>query len=189
MPYRTTVDLPDSVRDHLPPHAQAIYLAAFNNAWRQHARDPDGEASVASHCMGSGQAMLLQGRQYLGADVVVARRHDRTQQALLRCRTQRGRRRGTGVRRDIQTDHDRSVIRCLPQQGARAQAGNTAYQTPIDPQRHEIAGNMRRFPRPDVPESWQQRRSDQIVITHHGCLVRQHFGDAPELPAVQDLAM
>jgi len=46
MPYRETADLPESVQSHLPPHAQEIYLAAFNNAWRQHARDPDGEATV-----------------------------------------------------------------------------------------------------------------------------------------------
>ena len=46
MPYDRTDDLPESVRGHLPPHAQEIYLAAFNNAWRQHARDPDGEAVV-----------------------------------------------------------------------------------------------------------------------------------------------
>ena len=46
MPYRTTDELPDSVRLHLPPHAQEMYVAAFNNAWRQHARGPDGEAIV-----------------------------------------------------------------------------------------------------------------------------------------------
>jgi cation transport regulator len=46
MPYRTTDDLPDSIRHHLPPHAQAIFLAAFNNAWQQHAQDPDREATV-----------------------------------------------------------------------------------------------------------------------------------------------
>jgi cation transport regulator len=46
MPYASTDDLPESVRGHLPPHAREIYLAAFNNAWRQHARDPDGEAVV-----------------------------------------------------------------------------------------------------------------------------------------------
>lgn len=46
MPYRTTDDLPDSVRLHLPLHAREIYLAAFNNAWRQHATDPDREAVV-----------------------------------------------------------------------------------------------------------------------------------------------
>ena len=46
MPYRTVDDLPPSVRAHLPIHAQEIYLAAFNNAWRQHANDPDGEAIV-----------------------------------------------------------------------------------------------------------------------------------------------
>jgi cation transport regulator len=46
VPYRDTADLPDSVRSHLPPHAQEIYLAAFNNAWQQHAGDRDGEAIV-----------------------------------------------------------------------------------------------------------------------------------------------
>nr|WP_294505727.1 ChaB family protein [uncultured Rhodopila sp.] len=46
MPYRETEDLPQSVREHLPQHAQEIYLAAFNNAWQQHERDPDIEAIV-----------------------------------------------------------------------------------------------------------------------------------------------
>jgi cation transport regulator len=46
MPYLTTNDLPDSVRGHLPPHAQAIYLAAFNNAWLHHASGPNAEAIV-----------------------------------------------------------------------------------------------------------------------------------------------
>ncbi|HWA44028.1 MAG TPA: ChaB family protein [Hypericibacter adhaerens] len=32
-----TDDLPPSVRRHLPPHAQEIYLAAFNNAWAEYA--------------------------------------------------------------------------------------------------------------------------------------------------------
>ena len=32
MPYKTVNDLPDSVRDHLPKHAQEIFQAAFNNA-------------------------------------------------------------------------------------------------------------------------------------------------------------
>jgi cation transport regulator len=46
MPYRTPDDLPVAIRSHLPPHAQEIYLSAFNAAWRQHADDPDGEAVV-----------------------------------------------------------------------------------------------------------------------------------------------
>jgi cation transport regulator len=46
MPYRVLDDLPESVRTHLPPHAQEIYLAAFNNAWSQHAAEPNGEAAV-----------------------------------------------------------------------------------------------------------------------------------------------
>ena len=40
MPYAMITDLPDSVRRHLPTHAQEIFLAAFNNAWRQHQGDP-----------------------------------------------------------------------------------------------------------------------------------------------------
>jgi cation transport regulator len=40
MPYRRLADLPGSVKDHLPKHAQEIYMEAFNNAWDQYA-DPD----------------------------------------------------------------------------------------------------------------------------------------------------
>lgn len=43
MPYLTNDDLPPSVRNHLPDHAQAIYREAFNHAWEQYAIDPRGE--------------------------------------------------------------------------------------------------------------------------------------------------
>jgi len=33
MPYAVIEDLPPAVRSHLPPHAQEIYLGAFNGAW------------------------------------------------------------------------------------------------------------------------------------------------------------
>jgi len=36
MPYDKLSDLPDSVRDNLPRHAQEIYLEAFNSAWEQY---------------------------------------------------------------------------------------------------------------------------------------------------------
>lgn len=36
MPYKTLDDLPKSVRDHVPKHAQEIYQAAFNSAWEQY---------------------------------------------------------------------------------------------------------------------------------------------------------
>ena len=36
MPYRNTSELPRSVRQHLPAHAQDIYLKAFNSAWKQY---------------------------------------------------------------------------------------------------------------------------------------------------------
>lgn len=32
MPYKTIRDLPPSVKDHLPEHAQEIYKEAFNHA-------------------------------------------------------------------------------------------------------------------------------------------------------------
>lgn len=34
MPYHTLSDLPASVKDHLPKHAQEIYLEAFNHAFQ-----------------------------------------------------------------------------------------------------------------------------------------------------------
>jgi cation transport regulator len=36
MPYKNTSDLPESVRDNLPSHAQDIYKEAFNSAWDQY---------------------------------------------------------------------------------------------------------------------------------------------------------
>jgi cation transport regulator len=43
MPCQFNEDLPSSVRNHLPPHAQDIYREAFNSAYRQHACDPRRE--------------------------------------------------------------------------------------------------------------------------------------------------
>ena len=40
MPYTSTSDLPDNVRNVLPAHAQEIYMEAFNSAWDQYDR-PD----------------------------------------------------------------------------------------------------------------------------------------------------
>jgi cation transport regulator len=46
MPYPSLRDLPSSVRDHLPEHAQEIFRAAFNNAWFAHAEDPRQEEAA-----------------------------------------------------------------------------------------------------------------------------------------------
>lgn len=40
MPYDRLSDLPDSVQDNLPKHAQEIYRAAFNSAEEEYS-DPD----------------------------------------------------------------------------------------------------------------------------------------------------
>ncbi len=37
MPYDKTNELPDSVRNALPAHAQEIYRSAYNNAWDEYA--------------------------------------------------------------------------------------------------------------------------------------------------------
>ncbi|HEU5440729.1 MAG TPA: ChaB family protein [Ktedonobacterales bacterium] len=37
MPYSSTNELPESVRGHLPAHAQRIFMDAFNNAWDEYA--------------------------------------------------------------------------------------------------------------------------------------------------------
>ena len=47
MPYDRIGDLPDSVRDNVPKHAQEIYKEAFNSAWSEYkdADDRRGDAS------------------------------------------------------------------------------------------------------------------------------------------------
>jgi cation transport regulator len=40
MPYNSLSDLPVAVKDHLPEHAQEIYMKAFNSAWEDY-KDPD----------------------------------------------------------------------------------------------------------------------------------------------------
>jgi len=39
MPYAANADLPASVRNHLPDHAQDIYREAFNHAYAAHKGD------------------------------------------------------------------------------------------------------------------------------------------------------
>jgi len=43
MPYRSITELPDSVKDNLPQHAQDIYKEAFNSAYEEYASSDDGE--------------------------------------------------------------------------------------------------------------------------------------------------
>ena len=38
MPYAKTTELPASVKNHLPKHAQEIYMKAFNSAWEEYKR-------------------------------------------------------------------------------------------------------------------------------------------------------
>jgi len=45
--YKSNDDLPESVRDNLPVHAQEIYREAFNNAWEQY-KDPEDRRGDAS---------------------------------------------------------------------------------------------------------------------------------------------
>jgi cation transport regulator len=47
MPYMDLDDLPASVRNNLPKHAQEIYRAAYNNAWDEYAQDEERAHKVA----------------------------------------------------------------------------------------------------------------------------------------------
>jgi cation transport regulator len=53
MPYDAISELPDSVRDNLPRHAQEIYKEAFNSAWEQYdepeERRGDGSREEVAH--------------------------------------------------------------------------------------------------------------------------------------------
>lgn len=47
MPYQTSTDLPERVKNNLPNHAQESYMKAFNSAWDQYEdpKDRQGDAS------------------------------------------------------------------------------------------------------------------------------------------------
>ncbi len=47
MPYEDVKDLPESVREHLPKHAQEIYRAAYNSAWEEYNHDETRAHRVA----------------------------------------------------------------------------------------------------------------------------------------------
>ncbi len=47
MPYKTKKELPDSVRNVLPDHAQAIYKESFNSAWDEYGHDESRAHAVA----------------------------------------------------------------------------------------------------------------------------------------------
>jgi cation transport regulator len=48
LPYASNDDLPAPIRHALPEHAQDIYRAAFNNAWRTYgAREPRRREEIA----------------------------------------------------------------------------------------------------------------------------------------------
>lgn len=47
MPYQSANELPDSVKDNLPVHAQEIYKEAYNSAWDQY-KDPNDRRGDSS---------------------------------------------------------------------------------------------------------------------------------------------
>ena len=47
MPYKTLSDLPPGIKEHLPRHAQEIFLAAFNHAWDEY-KDPKNRRDNSS---------------------------------------------------------------------------------------------------------------------------------------------
>lgn len=47
MPYKSIGDLPASVRDNVPRHAQEIYKEAFNSAWDQYEHDESRAHRIA----------------------------------------------------------------------------------------------------------------------------------------------
>jgi cation transport regulator len=47
MPYSHISNLPESVQNHLPLHAQEIYLKAFNSAWDEYNHDEEIAHRVA----------------------------------------------------------------------------------------------------------------------------------------------
>jgi cation transport regulator len=47
MPYKSINELPDSVKDNVPKHAQEIYKEAYNSAWEQYDHEEERAHRVA----------------------------------------------------------------------------------------------------------------------------------------------
>jgi cation transport regulator len=47
MPYQKVNELPDSVKDNLPKHAQEIFKEAYNSAWEEYDKDEERAMRVA----------------------------------------------------------------------------------------------------------------------------------------------
>jgi len=47
LPYKNISDLPASVKENLPEHAQEIYLKAFNSAWEEYASPSDRKENAS----------------------------------------------------------------------------------------------------------------------------------------------
>ena len=47
MPYKNRAELPDSVKNNLPAHAQGIYKEAFNSAWDEYDHDEERAHRIA----------------------------------------------------------------------------------------------------------------------------------------------
>jgi cation transport regulator len=49
LPYASVEDLPASVHNNLPPHAQEIYRSAFNNAWVEYSERGAAQREQLAH--------------------------------------------------------------------------------------------------------------------------------------------
>jgi hypothetical protein len=93
------------------------------------------------------------------------------------------------MRGRIELNRDRAVVGRLARERPGSHAGEATHQAPVYPQRHHVAGDVRGLTRADVAEAGQQGRADQVVVAQHGGAERENLGDAPELAAIQHLAV
>jgi cation transport regulator len=64
MPYRTIDDLPPAVKDHLPRHAQEIFLEAYNSAWEQYSNPAKRRAETSLEETANRVAWAAVGHRY-----------------------------------------------------------------------------------------------------------------------------
>jgi cation transport regulator len=65
MPYRSIANLPPRIREHLPLHAQEIFLEAFNHAWEGYASPSRRYPGSSLEEVAGGEAKLRQDRRAL----------------------------------------------------------------------------------------------------------------------------
>ena len=81
------------------------------------------------------------------------------------------------------------MVRRAPLKRHRLRAFQKPDQAPVQPETHEIGGDMRGLSRANIAKSGNDRRADGVVVPNHGRRTIERFGNPHELPTIEQLSM